>query len=332
MSDLNLAVLRFSHPLAFRAYLKERGAPVDGYFRRQGLPTLCDDPGAFVPLSKAWRFYGDAAQREDPHLGWQVGHFVGDNRLSGSLLKKLERAPTLYQALQRFCRLINSEVSYIRMGILERRSDVLFYSHFPYFGSQHGYLVSQGYQLAVVIDVIRHFAGRNWAPAEIGTQGGGEATTVQARYPHSRIKLNQPFGYISIPRSHLHRDLCKPHHIDQTAEQLVWAENMDYAQLLELLLEPYLQKGYPSMNIAASLMDQSTRTVARRLAKCGTSYHTLQDSLRYRKATDLLNNTDMPISEVAWCVGFDDQSNFGRMFRRNAGVSPLQFRRINSIS
>jgi hypothetical protein len=32
-------------------------------------------------------------------------------------------------------------------------------------------------------------------------------------------------------------------------------------------------------------------------------------------------------SEVAFSVGFHDQSNFNRMFRRMAGMSPMQFRR-----
>lgn len=328
MSNLNPAILRFSHPLAFKAYLQSIGAPVDGYFRRRGLPFLCSDPSAFVPMLKAWEFYKDAARRESRDLGWLVGRFVGDNRLSAPLLKKLETAPTLYQALHRLTWLINSEVSHIKMGIFERQSDVLFYSHFANMSDAPGYLVSQGYQLAVVIDLIRHFAGDDWAPSELGTQGSELSSAVQEQYPNTRLRVRQPFGFISISRHMLHRKLRNPHDVDEKEDHMIWAEGMNYAQTLELLVEPYLSKGYPNMKLAALLMDESTRTVARRLAECGTSYQNLLDSLRFRRASDLLKNTDMPVNEVAWSVGFDDQANFGRMFRRVAGIGPSQFRRI----
>jgi hypothetical protein len=38
--NLNLAVTRLAHPLAFAAYLKHLGAPIDRYFQRQRLPAL----------------------------------------------------------------------------------------------------------------------------------------------------------------------------------------------------------------------------------------------------------------------------------------------------
>lgn len=89
-------IIRFAHPLAFGAYLQHLGAPVDGYFRRQGLPALCKDPNVFVPLKKAWALFDDAGRREDCALGWHVGRYVGDQGLNAGLLKKLESAPTLY--------------------------------------------------------------------------------------------------------------------------------------------------------------------------------------------------------------------------------------------
>jgi YesN/AraC family two-component response regulator len=50
---------------------------------------------------------------------------------------------------------------------------------------------------------------------------------------------------------------------------------------------------------------------------------------RYRvnKARVLLAESDMNVTEVAMAVGFSDSSYFGRVFRRQVGVSPDAYRR-----
>jgi AraC-like DNA-binding protein len=105
------------------------------------------------------------------------------------------------------------------------------------------------------------------------------------------------------------------------------AGNLNYAETLKVLLEPYLPRGYPPALLAASLMKVSVRTQARRLSELGMTYRALIDQTRFQTARLLLRDTDMKIIEVAAAVGFDDASNFARMFRRVGGLSPCEFRR-----
>ena len=49
---------------------------------------------------------------------------------------------------------------------------------------------------------------------------------------------------------------------------------------------------------------------------------------RLAKSRELLARTDLSLSEVAFAVGFADQSHFTRRFRRVVGVSPGQFRKL----
>ena len=74
-------------------------------------------------------------------------------------------------------------------------------------------------------------------------------------------------------------------------------------------------------------MDTSVRTLARGLRDCGVTYRAVVDRVRFDKAKELLRDTDLRITDVAIAVGFDDSTNFARMFRRIGGLSPLQFRR-----
>ena len=52
--------------------------------------------------------------------------------------------------------------------------------------------------------------------------------------------------------------------------------------------------------------------------------------VRMREAQKLLINTSLPLSEIAGMCGFDSQSYFTDVFRREEGVTPGKFRRDNA--
>lgn len=54
-------------------------------------------------------------------------------------------------------------------------------------------------------------------------------------------------------------------------------------------------------------------------------YKYLQD-FRILKAVDLLQETDLPVSEVAILVGFKDLPHFSRYFKQKTGYNPTDFR------
>ena len=48
--------------------------------------------------------------------------------------------------------------------------------------------------------------------------------------------------------------------------------------------------------------------------------------LRIRCAATLLHNTEMPVAEIAENAGFADPAYFSRVFRRETGMTPLDYR------
>lgn len=50
---------------------------------------------------------------------------------------------------------------------------------------------------------------------------------------------------------------------------------------------------------------------------------------RMNKATDLLSHEELTIKEVAKAVGYEDYSLFSRIFKKNKGISPRAYRRLN---
>ncbi len=53
-------------------------------------------------------------------------------------------------------------------------------------------------------------------------------------------------------------------------------------------------------------------------------------SVRIQRATDLLLNTELTITEIADQCGFSDSNYFGDAFRRATGLSPRDYRRLGS--
>ena len=320
-------IVRLAHPLAFCSFLQEVGVPVERRLRQQGLPAFCLDPDSFVPLARVWSFFDVAARLDDPMVGWFAGQHVEDQNLNSRLLNKLEHAPTLYQALHRLVRMASAEASHVQIGVHERRDDVLFCTCYPGRGEEPGYVQSQFYQLQVLLGVVRHFVGRQWMPDEIGTEHSVVPIVVQAQLPGCRILTRQSTGYVAVPRACLHRAARRNESESGQAGDPILTGSYDYADVLREVLRPYLSDGYPTAQFAAALMDTSVRTLARRLSACGLTYRELVDDVRFAAANELLHQPDVRLSEIAWFVGFSDQSHFTRMFRRVGGLTPGQMRK-----
>jgi YesN/AraC family two-component response regulator len=52
--------------------------------------------------------------------------------------------------------------------------------------------------------------------------------------------------------------------------------------------------------------------------------------LRISKAKELLKNTDKSVVEIAELIGYNDSNYFFRVFKKNTGVTPQQYRVIKA--
>ena len=327
-------LLRNAHLLAFESFLRQRGAPVDSYLRHHGLPVLCDDPNDFLPLLKIWSFFDDAARHEDPRLGWLVGEHVGDQQLNANLLRKIETAPSLLQGMRRLIQMVSAEATDIDIGIHERPDDVLIYMHYPGMRETPGYMVSQAYQLGLFLDLIRQFLGRQWVPDEIGIESPSVPPVAEEIFPNCRILAQRTAGYIAVPRSSLHQSVPPWDPKVGYADNPLLSENspplagdFSYLDWLRAVLKSYLSEGYPSEQVAAELMNTSTRTLSRRLSSFDYTYGMLINELRFNTAKEQLQNTSEKIGDIANNVGFNDQGDFTPMISRLSGQTPSELRK-----
>ena len=95
-------------------------------------------------------------------------------------------------------------------------------------------------------------------------------------------------------------------------------------QTLRLLRK--LEGQYPQMPQIAKMLNLSPRTYRRRLDEEQQSFQKLLDQVRGEHATRYLQNTRMPLSSIAYMVGFSDASNFRRAYIKWTGRSPKAVR------
>ena len=53
------------------------------------------------------------------------------------------------------------------------------------------------------------------------------------------------------------------------------------------------------------------------------------DEIRFELATPLLNDEKIPITEIAFELGYADVAHFSRAFRRITGMSPRAYRHMS---
>ncbi len=98
-------------------------------------------------------------------------------------------------------------------------------------------------------------------------------------------------------------------------------------QLLETLSNPLLREVSIKKDLASTANYSYSNVL--RIFKKYTGYTISQyiQTTKINYAMELLKNSDMRIIEIAETIGYDSIANFNRLFKRNTGLTPTEFRK-----
>jgi AraC-like DNA-binding protein len=86
--------------------------------------------------------------------------------------------------------------------------------------------------------------------------------------------------------------------------------------------------GLPSVNIIASTLNMSTRYMSDLLKQeTGKTSMELIHIFLISEAKNLLKGSDRNVTEVAYALGFENMPYFSRLFKREVGLSPQQYKK-----
>jgi AraC-like DNA-binding protein len=115
---------------------------------------------------------------------------------------------------------------------------------------------------------------------------------------------------------------------DRIAENYI--KSLDHsavATAVSRMLVQTLPSGRSDQETIASRLHRSRSTLQRQLSAEGTSYRDILETTRQALATRYLKEGEHSQAQIAFMIGFADQSNFARAFKRWTGVSPGEYQK-----
>lgn len=113
-------------------------------------------------------------------------------------------------------------------------------------------------------------------------------------------------------------------HADEVLSRL--PEPGDIVSRVRRAIDAGLARGEFAMDAVARVLVLAPRTLQRRLARAGTTFHGLLEEARREAAGRHLAASDLSIAEISFALGYSEPAAFHRAFRRWHGVTPQVFR------
>jgi len=103
-------------------------------------------------------------------------------------------------------------------------------------------------------------------------------------------------------------------------------EHAAFRSAVEKVLPELLPHARASVSNVARRLGVSTRTLSRKLHNEGVTFAEILEETRAALAKRSLAERDLPVSGIAWLLGYQEISSFTHAFKRWTGVTPRQFR------
>ncbi len=334
------AKVRSALLIGVKNYVVSRGADYNRLLAMAGLSEeTADNPLTLVLLDSVNRVFEAAAREvDDPAFGINaaLAFNPGGSGLLGGLVLS---ADTARQAMQVFGGYLPTFMTGIEAGYAER--DGISYAHWRLPDAvllPHSHLTE--FMGAAVVARLRLALGGDWRPLAVEF----ERRAPQPDQHELREAIRSVFGErvkFGCPRNVLIFDQASLALPMPNADPVMFAVLGDLAKrwLSELKLDgdivegtrneiaARLKEGTANLDEIAKALNVPSRTLQWQLENAGTSFEAVLNETRSAIGRRLIQNTDRPLMQIAYDLGYSDQSAFTRACRRWFGMSPRELRR-----
>ena len=324
----------YSRIIARELRLQERDLP--RLLLATGLPTSILMPGdeSLLTDMQMVQVLANAKQIETaPELGLRLGRHLQPSTF-GAIGYLAMSSPNLLKALEALRDFLPLRISIAHLG-LDRDGDWLRCVVNIDLDAPEEYIRILIECLVLMIQaVIESVLGRPMFEGEFSFGfPQPDYSDLYAKYLHSPVHFSQRDSGLRIPAGLLHtenasgdaesyeraRDMCHQLLSEAPASTLSMADRVRRLMLSQL-------SGSMNEDEVASALFVGKRTLARRLAREGSSYRAIREELLSQLAARHLRESDASVEAIAALLGYYDAANFRRAFRRWYGVAPTAYR------
>jgi len=309
------------------------GCDAEALFRRAGLDIeTIRQPGARYPFRAMIQLWKEArAETGDPCIGLYAGQKLRPPGLHALGLSWLS-SPTLLDGLRRIERYahvastaiqvdVRADGNRVRVALASTAEDLR--------------LTPEAVDacFAVIVKMCRTMADPNVAPHSVYLKRPDDGHISQyidffrapVKFSAREDALEFELETLQKPLPAGNRELAYEN--DRIAERYLATLHPDKVQdkVKEILLT-LLPSGNASQQVVASSLHRSVSALQRQLKAEGASYRQILEETRHALAQELVREQRYSLSQIAYLLGFSDQANFSRAFKRWTGKTPSAYR------
>jgi AraC-like DNA-binding protein len=329
--------LRIGATMALPDVLRELGADPATLLAEVGFDlALFEKPDNRVSFANRARILNHCAIRTGcPHLGLLVGQQGGLHSLGlVGLLAKY--SPNVGAALRNLVHYFHLNTrGAVPILKVDDHSALLCYLIYA-TGGEAGGQVGDG-AVAAIFNILQDLCGPNWKPTEVRfAHRKPKNTSPYQRFFRAPLVFDAEVNAVVFNADWLDRPLGNTDAelmgllLEKIQALEAWDGDNLPAQVRRVLGTVVLTGDARSDKVAA-LFSMHSRTLGRHLKKFGTSFEELLNEVRYEIARQLLDDSRMPVSQIALTLHYADASAFTRAFKRWSGTTPAQWRDALSV-
>ena len=186
--------------------------------------------------------------------------------------------------------------------------------------------------MSVLIGICRKNLGRNVSPTLVTFRHNkpfchkkyGDMFSCPVRFGSQNDSMILPLELVNESLPGANQELLMFSE-DMMSSYLAEIEDGKTIPRVKKIIMNQLPSGKVTDETVAYELFTSSRNLHRKLKAEGTSFRLILDEVRYNMAQKYLLKRDVEISEIAFLLGFSDQSSFSRAFKRISGMSPREF-------
>ena len=325
--------VRIGPVAAIPALLRKFGVTPSLPFARAGVPLHAfTDPENRIAFDALGRLLAECSAATDcGHFGLLVGECFELDGL-GAIGHLMRNSATVGDALRALLLhlylhdrgavpiLINVDASFVLLGYSIYRHGT------P--GTAHLYDVA----IAIGYALLQAICGASWKAAHVQfSHGRPKDARPYRRLFGPSVRFNAEVSGIVFAGSWLDRTVpgADPRLRQQVMSAITQASassTMDFADIVRGALHQMVLSGTSSAGSVALLFGIHERTLRKRLTAEGTSLQKLVSQTRFELAKQLLENTQLPLAEIASALHFADAAVFSRAFRSWSKTNPREWR------
>ncbi len=313
-------------------YLDNAGINPEPLYIKAGInPQLLSNPNARISIACVDRLWGQVAEViEDPCFAIDMVTYWHPSQI-GALGYAWLASTTLRRAINRAVRYIHVVTEDINLAVEDTPAGlkiIVDLEDSVFTLPQHHDLI-----LALLMHMCRFNFGDELVARQISlARPEPECSKKIIDYFRTEVQFDAEQTSLTISRADADSVLASGNkeialmHDEMLMKYLVTIKKGDLEQQIRTIILENLPDGHVSDKMVAKELNLSERSLQRRLQERKTTFRVLLDGVREMVAKQYIENPVNRMSDIAFLLGFSEQSAFSRAFKKWTGKSPVEYR------